>query len=327
MTGPYHSELVAYASSLNNTNTPITVGRFIEDKKDFPIQNTPITECLDIAKIWTSRLGKAAKEVEAKLTATKSKANWDPIRQCIIQNFTKDAGHSRGNTQHSVASDTSINSNGVKRSNASSRNTSSTGSKTDSYLLSPDARQRFESEHKGFIQSKKWRLSTGVYVEDVMLNRGLELSYEHPTHSYILCIDDPSWKAKPTSEGSEESVNEGDDIDKKTTFTNEEFSALINQGNPLLPELSQEIQDLINHFRDSGNRCLESYDGDDDKLDDAMLDTLINAANEKGRFDARSQYEEYWVMSVLDQLFGYYATDVMSTVGDNITEQDLVSMY
>ncbi|KAI7850765.1 hypothetical protein BDC45DRAFT_239639 [Circinella umbellata] len=58
-----------------------------------------------------------------------------------------------------------------------------------------------------------------------------------------------------------------------------------------------------------------------------MLDSLIKTAHKLGPFDPRTQYEQFWVLSAMNQLLGYYANNLMRTMGSNLSEMDLVARY
>ena len=104
----------------------------------------------------------------------------------------------------------------------------------------------------------------------------------------------------------------------------------MNEGSPGLPDLKDEIQTILNEFRNASSSAIATAadDGlDDDKVDASVLDKLIKASQSIGPFDARTEYEQFWTLGAMNQFLGYYAQDVISNMGNDVSELDLVARY
>ncbi|KAI7860641.1 hypothetical protein BDC45DRAFT_529271 [Circinella umbellata] len=127
-------------------------------------------------------------------------------------------------------------------------------------------------------------------------------------HSYFICLDDPCWK---------------------DVFTSDELKEIINEDSKPLPSINQDVQKILDRFQEAGAHVYQNNEDemDDRKLDDLMLDTMIKEVREIGLFDPRTQYEEFWVISIITQLLGYYTNDVITVMGKDASELDLVSKF
>ncbi|CAG8685041.1 14333_t:CDS:2, partial [Funneliformis caledonium] len=61
-------------------------------------------------------------------------------------------------------------------------------------LLLPSKLECFVDSYNAMSQSKKWILSSGICVEDVLFNKGKQLSVESSIHSWIIDLSD--WEIK-----------------------------------------------------------------------------------------------------------------------------------
>ena len=104
------------------------------------------------------------------------------------------------------------------------------------------------------------------------------------------------------------------------------MSEILNEGNPSLPGLDEDIQSILQTFKEAGQKAFQET-LHEKKLDTNMLDHLIKAALTLGPFDPRIQYEHFWILSSMNQLLGYYANDIITMMGNNVSELDLVARY
>ncbi|KAI9250987.1 hypothetical protein BDA99DRAFT_575317 [Phascolomyces articulosus] len=77
-------------------------------------------------------------------------------------------------------------------------------------------------------QNKRWQLSSGKMVEDVMYDFGSECTHEHPVHSFILNVKGPCWKSK---------------------FNDVELREISTFGNTSLPALDEKIKNIFSKFK------------------------------------------------------------------------------
>ncbi|KAG2223659.1 hypothetical protein INT45_010018 [Circinella minor] len=302
-------KIIEYLVRLKNNNIPITFQRFVAEKEEYIIEHTTLSDAGDIVNIWGTRFGDAVLEAGVKTKQSKKKIDWLPIMSKILasaattinKNDMNDADISNNNNNNNN------NNNSSSSSSSSSRDKSDGGidSRISNSTKSGKDMENFKQEHTSFIPNKKWVLSSGRCVEDVMFEYGQKLSHEHPAHSYILCVDDSNWK---------------------NVFTEEEINELLNEGNPCLPVLNENVRSILQEFIEAGKKTSQET-LEEDKLDTNMLDSLIKTAHKLGPFDPRTQYEQFWVLSAINQLLGYYANDLMTMMGSNVSELDLVARY
>ena len=58
-----------------------------------------------------------------------------------------------------------------------------------------------------------------------------------------------------------------------------------------------------------------------------MLNAMIDELLKIGLFDPRTNYEESWVISTINQLLSYYVNDSIAVMDNNTSELDLVTKF
>ncbi|CEG68934.1 hypothetical protein RMATCC62417_05092 [Rhizopus microsporus] len=114
---------------------------------------------------------------------------------------------------------------------------SSTCSKTNSTLSSVE-KQNIIRYMENFKEKDKWKLTSGIYVEDQMLLLVKESSYEHLVHSLIMDPTDKVWK---------------------NYFTDAELKEILMHDIKQLPDLSEEMEEILQQFEFQGKTALEFY--------------------------------------------------------------------
>ena len=103
---------------------------------------------------------------------------------------------------------------------------------------------------------------------------------------------------------------------------------MINEGSPELPQVESEVGQLLEDLRDAGSADKHGNDGSNSsEVNAAVLECLVEKFRQLPFYDPRQQYDQLWVHSGVSQLLGYYATNVITTMGNDFTELDLVALY
>ena len=104
------------------------------------------------------------------------------------------------------------------------------------------------------------------------------------------------------------------------------MNEILNEGNPSLPLLGEDVQSVLKTFKEAGKKAFQET-LHEKQLDTNMLDSLIKSGLALSPFDPRIQYEQFWIASSMNQLLGYYANDIITMMGNNVSELDLVAKY
>ncbi|KAI9274602.1 hypothetical protein BDA99DRAFT_556013 [Phascolomyces articulosus] len=119
------------------------------------------------------------------------------------------------------------------------------------------------------------------------------------SHSYIICSDDSCWKY---------------------VFTAAELQEIINEGFHPLPPVNQQVQEIIDRFKQAAELVCEKNKNemDDQKLNELMLDAMVKEVLKTGPFDPRTNYDEFWINTTRDRTC--IATALRTNEGRKVTE-------
>ncbi|KAF7732730.1 hypothetical protein EC973_000001 [Apophysomyces ossiformis] len=144
-------------------------------------------------------------------------------------------------------------SSNVANSVSSTTNSSTVSSASSTRSLNEEDWENFERKYRDLDPARKWKLGSGIFVEDKMLEFARTCQYEHPAHSLILDLDDPCWG---------------------TVFNKEELKMLRAENPKELPTLAEDLE-----------RFLDKFSGKTD------LDDLCLTAEESGPFDPVAEFD------------------------------------
>ncbi|CAG8510452.1 7269_t:CDS:10 [Scutellospora calospora] len=91
----------------------------------------------------------------------------------------------------------------------------------------------FLKQYNSMVRESKWRLKSGIYIEDIMFDLGKHCKFYHPLHSFIFDTDD----SYTCSE-----------------FTNEELEEICTENCRDLPDLNPELLKFISTFVKTSTR-------------------------------------------------------------------------
>ncbi|KAF0344299.1 hypothetical protein F8M41_015948 [Gigaspora margarita] len=128
--------------------------------------------------------------------------------------------------------------------------------KTGPFLLSESNRKEIEDAYKLMKRENMWKLKSGRFIEEELYKLGLDMRFEHASHSFIVDVDDEAIKQH---------------------FNEEECLEIYNASGPEVPQLSQEIIEYLAKF--TNKRSLKE------------VRKAINEPDE--RFDAKYDKDAY----------------------------------
>ncbi|KAI9273126.1 hypothetical protein BDA99DRAFT_284581 [Phascolomyces articulosus] len=137
-----HKDIEQYIQEQLQRNAPVSLARFVTDKRQFIVENTAISEFQDIKGTWSSRFGNTAKQLNVIPCEKRKSINWDGLSSAILKHISqKNALPDRASSDPSSKT--------VSKQNKSSYSSSSTyASKHDSFPLTPEAQVEFEKKFR-----------------------------------------------------------------------------------------------------------------------------------------------------------------------------------
>ncbi|KAI9482609.1 hypothetical protein BDB00DRAFT_879066 [Zychaea mexicana] len=205
----------------------------------------------DIKRIWIKRYQIVAKQLNVDNIVDKN-IDWDDIKT-QIQNKKKEQCSS-------------------KRSRPT---TSTQTSKSSSWELTAEAKDRFKKDYEGMEEEKKWLLRTKedgakVYLEDIMFQYGMECDYEHTVHSFIIDPKDDCWQ---------------------DLLTKQELAEIETVGGDVFPSLDDSVQEIFEQCE----MALQPLEENDDTKEDEYVKCIWKAITSFGFFDPDVQAQQYWI--------------------------------
>ncbi|KAG2220851.1 hypothetical protein INT45_010913 [Circinella minor] len=219
MTTTVTPEQVVEKYITDSKNHPLTLQKFVAEKRDFIIDNLILGE--DYKTRWSSIFFKIAKS--NNISVEKSKPNWDPISLEYVDRLF---GKKKTPLKRSTPTTTTSTSTSTARplSNATSTSTSSNSAK-----LSEEDRIKFNKMFTETLNPKNfWRLSTGTVVELKMKELAMNCTHEHPCLSMIFDPADCVWK---------------------NYFTEEELVEIEEHNKPVIANLSTEMSSYLKNYK------------------------------------------------------------------------------
>ncbi|KAI9492365.1 hypothetical protein BDB00DRAFT_436893 [Zychaea mexicana] len=165
-------DIEQYIQEQLQSNAPVSLARFVADKRQFIVENTDIPEFQDIKGAWSSKFGNTAKRLKVTPSETRKSINWDSLSSAILKHFSQINA-----SPDPVALDTSSKTSSKQNKSSPTLSTTS-ASKRDSFPLTPEARVEFEKKFRSMDPEMKWVLESGRAVEDVMFDLGSRLINE-----------------------------------------------------------------------------------------------------------------------------------------------------
>ncbi|KAF7721947.1 hypothetical protein EC973_003908 [Apophysomyces ossiformis] len=304
-----HHEVIAHylLTAIEKGERP-TLHGFVQEQRKFIAENTQIDEKL--SDVWSMRFGKVAQELDITIPKTRIKPDWASVALEMLSCLASESAKSSTPPAPIMTASTKSIISVVSPSRSSSRSTPSSSrsssrsvidpmgfvlqaSKTDSILLTETAKESFRLKYNALDQDKKWKLPSGAVVEDIMFNFGMKCEYEHPVHSFVLCLDDPCWSKE---------------------FEECDLKAIFEEGDPCLPSIHSGARNFLNAFNIPGDKASE----------EAVIHELWTTATSFGFFDPWECFDEDWLQSTILHLLSYYRWGFIDKLHDQGSEMDLV---
>ncbi|RIB23921.1 hypothetical protein C2G38_2032301 [Gigaspora rosea] len=116
------------------------------------------------------------------------------------------------------------------------------------HRLSGENRQEIDTVYKSMNKDFMWKLESGRYVEEVLYKIGLNLTYEHNVHSFIIDAEDETIKKH---------------------FDERELEEISDASGPLVPNLSDDVIEYLKKFlnKKSIKEIRQTINEKDDRFD------------------------------------------------------------
>ncbi|KAI8139545.1 hypothetical protein BJV82DRAFT_246503 [Fennellomyces sp. T-0311] len=294
------STIEQYIDSAMNAGDKPSLKEFVAAKCEFIASNTSLAENLE--QKWKTLFINAVTAKNVELKKTRTKPDWVSVRYKMSlnsQNQPSSSSHSPSiPVPSSSVSSPSPDSKGTKR-------TRSSGSKTDSILMTETMLVEFRQTYAALEDDKKWKLPDGKYV-DLLFQFADEHPYEHLAHSFVVNIDDPRI---------------GD------IFTNEQLTYIKNVGVDALPQLNSTIKGI---FDDCSAiiKCIVEEGGDDAPVtqdqEERIVKSLWKQLTSYGFFDPDERFEEDWLQRTLLEILNWYRYDTLQLLSKDPSEMDFI---
>ncbi|KAL9552063.1 hypothetical protein MBANPS3_003956 [Mucor bainieri] len=128
---------------------------------------------------------------------SKMKASWDDIYLMVIQNLVANKYSWQATSvpvrRASSASSASCRSSATLRSTNETSSSVSTEVSVKQIKLTEEDKSKIKTMYASLEKEKMWKLSTGTFVEEKMMEHAIKQEYEHLSHSLIFHIEDRCW--------------------------------------------------------------------------------------------------------------------------------------
>lgn len=233
----YLKEICATLSAIVEKNQTATWSAFVKELEELILkQYDGLKTPTDYKGDWKARFKACAKLLNIKI-ASDPHNHWEVLTAQLREKRKKFRADAKIATTA-----LKVDSSSEEQSNFSSSSIKtpkpSTCSKTNSTLSSVE-KQNIIRYMENFKEKDKWKLTSGIYVEDQMLLLVKESSYEHPVHSLIMDPTDKVWK---------------------NYFTDAELKEILMHDIKQLPDLSEEMEEILQQFEFQGKTALEFYE-------------------------------------------------------------------
>ncbi|KAI8144798.1 hypothetical protein BJV82DRAFT_577650 [Fennellomyces sp. T-0311] len=278
-------------SSLKENNAAISFADFVRVNQEFIKENT--REGTDYKEFWPGLFGRVIQERGLQVQKG-TRADWSF--------FDANAGlSSTGNHQVSAS---------VLMKNIKTRSTRQS-SKSDSLLLTLEAKKQFERDFIAMEDDKKWFLrhdneGNKVFLEDIMFKHGINSPYEHPVHSFIMDVTDPFWESK---------------------LEDEDYEAIASVNDPTLPALSASILNIFDVCAESVEDLENSSPTTATEVSEtnkAIIKKLWKAVTSFGFFDPDQHPDEDWLQRTILDYLSMYRHSTLDEMIRNGSEMDFV---
>ncbi|KAI7854018.1 hypothetical protein BDC45DRAFT_535895 [Circinella umbellata] len=231
--------------------------------------NTPTG--VNIAQFWTKRLEIISKIM--KITVKKgTRINWKKLE-------------ARYNQQSKSSSSSSSAAQEEKESPTSTSTSTKSELSSTAVLLSSSDKEKIIDMYDALEEEKKWTLSSGTVVEDVMYEYAKECNFFHPVHFLMLDLTDECWLAR---------------------FTPNELQEIKSYKPIKLEPLPSEVHEYLN-----------SYKGLCD------LESLTEKAMGQPSFHPKKQAEVYWAHKSVTEALDLFQYNWLP-IEEKTTEADVV---
>ncbi|CAO3652583.1 unnamed protein product [Cunninghamella echinulata] len=207
-------------------------------------------------------------------------------------------------TSNSSLSSKSDKSQSSSKKSKSKSDNSSESSSNKNNPLSVVKIKEIKVAYDSMDESKKWKLSTGTCVEDVMKKLAIECKYEHPVHSMILDTSDIIW------------------IDH---FTEEELEEINNHNRRKLPDFPNSYQQYLDNYDNDltakeiyQKSCSSIFDPVVQHTEKWMQQTLMMAAN-LFLHNKKLKIDDYSEADILNKIWPF----IYHLFDDNVIEAKL----
>ncbi|KAI9301131.1 hypothetical protein BJ944DRAFT_243553 [Cunninghamella echinulata] len=221
----FTEEIAASILALQKDGT-ITWDEFIENMESLIISSYSNEDKFGYKALWRERFIKVAKMLNIRVRAD-NKQYWKKIESKLCRQRTEsDNSPGKNPTSTNSSKTTSL------------KSYSSSSSSSHNYILSNEDIESIKKRYASIDQNKKWKLSTGTVVEDVMEKVAIECKYEHPVHSLILDIKDSVWN---------------------DYFSTIELDEITNHNRKSLSSLPSTLVDYLNTYDNNNLSAKEIY--------------------------------------------------------------------
>jgi hypothetical protein len=233
-------EICATLSTIVEKNQNVTWSAFVKESEESILKEYDGLKTLtDYKGSWKVRFKACAKLLNIRI-GSDACDHWDLLASRLHEKrtlFKIDA-----KIAAKAAQATKAHSSAELQSTLSPSNTKKTESSKcseENYTLSSVEKQSIIRYLESFREEDKWKLASGRYVEDQMLLLVKESFYEHPVHSLIIDPRDRIWK---------------------NFFTEDELKEIRMYNVKPLPDLSEEMKEILKQYELEDKTALEFYE-------------------------------------------------------------------
>ncbi|KAG1465970.1 hypothetical protein G6F56_004782 [Rhizopus delemar] len=222
----YKEELCAILSTIKEKDQKVTWDVFVKETEELILEEYDGLKTLTEYKgLWKGRFRACAKLLSIKI----DNVSYNHWKQLVPRLREK---------REVLKRDTFEAEQSIFSSPSTRRSKSSTQGKAN-YKLSSLEKQNVIRYLENLSEGDKWKLANGTLVEDQMLCLVKASVYEHPVHSLIIDPRDKIWK---------------------DFFTEDELKEIRTYNLKPLPDLSEDMQEILQQYEFDNKTALEMYE-------------------------------------------------------------------